>query len=165
VQRETTTIALPGKDTDPARPDAIAFGDLSGERVWVGDDAHPQVYLVDANDPKQVRTSTIGGPASAIAVGDRAIWVASESADAVYVLDPASGAVRTSIDVGKGGCDGPAAIASGADGVWVACSLSQRVVRIDPSTSRVGASLAVDGVPGAVATDGAGVVWVAVQPP
>jgi len=112
-----------------------------------------------------VNTSTIGGPASAIAVGDRAIWVASEAADAVYVLDPATGAVKTSIDVGKAGCDAPVAIASGADGVWVACSRSQRVVRIDPSTSKVGASVTVRGAPGALATDGAGVVWVAVQPP
>jgi len=165
VQHSTSSIPLPGKASDPARPDAIAFGDVGGERVWVGDDAHPQVFLVDANDPKDVTTSTIGGPASAIAVGERAIWVASGPADAVYVLDPASGAVRTSIDVGKSGCDDPIAIASGADGVWVACSRSHRVVRIDPSTSKVGTSLRVDGAPGAVATDGAGVVWVAVQPP
>jgi len=91
--------------------------------------------------------------------------VASEEADAVYVVDPASGAVRTSIDVGARGCNGPVAITTGNDGLWVACSLSQRVVRIDPSTSTVDATLKVDGVPGALAADDSGVVWVAVQPP
>jgi DNA-binding beta-propeller fold protein YncE len=49
--------------------------------------------------------------------------------------------------------------------VWVACSLSQRLVRIDPSTSSVDATLKVEGAPAALAVDGSGVVWVAVQPP
>jgi class 3 adenylate cyclase/streptogramin lyase len=165
VQRASTTVALPGSSSDRIEPDAIAFSDMSGENVWVGDDAHPQVFRVDANDPKNVHTSAIGGPATSIAAGAGAIWVASEDADAVYRLDPASGAVKTSIDVGKAGCNAPVAIATGKDGVWVACSLSQRLVRIDPATSTVDATLKVNGAPGALAADGSGVVWVAVQPP
>jgi streptogramin lyase len=165
VQRSATDIALPGTETDPAEPDAIAFSDLDGPELWIGDDAHAQVFHLDANDPTKVLTSSIGGPATAIAVGAHEIWVASESTDSVYVLDPSSGSVRTSIDVGAGGCDAPLTIASGSDGIWVACSRSQRMVRIDPSTSTVEETLRVDGVPGALAVDGSGAVWVAVQPP
>jgi class 3 adenylate cyclase/streptogramin lyase len=165
VQRSTSTVTLPGSASDRIEPDAIAFSDLSGGSVWIGDDAHPQVFRVDANDPAKVRTSAIGGPATSIAVGAGAIWIASEDADAVYRLDPASGAVETSIDVGHAGCNAPVAITTGTDGVWVACSLSQRLVRIDPSTSSVDATLKVEGAPAALAVDGSGVVWVAVQPP
>jgi streptogramin lyase len=165
VQRSSTDVPLPGTETDPAKPNSIAFSDLDGPALWIGDAVHPQVFHLDPNDTSNVTRSSIGGPATAIAVGAHQIWVASESADAVYVLEPSGGAVRTTIDVGASGCDAPVAIASGTDGVWVACSRSQRLVRIDPSTSRVDATLRVDGLPGALTVDGSGAVWVAVQPP
>jgi streptogramin lyase len=79
-------------------------------------------------------------------------------------LDPTSGAVRTSIDVGAADCNAPSAIGVGSGGVWVACSLSHEVVKIDPGTSVVVATLAVDGAPDAVSTDGDGSVWIAVRP-
>jgi YVTN family beta-propeller protein len=119
---------------------------------------------MNAEDPRSVKTSSIGGPASAIAVGADAIWVASESADAVYVLDPSTGSVRTSVDVGASGCNAPTALAVGGDGVWVACTLSQEVVRIDLTSAAVTATLAVDGAPDALAADEDGTVWVAVRP-
>jgi streptogramin lyase len=165
VQRSSTEVPLPGTETDPAKPDSIAFGDLGGPALWVGDAVHPQVFHVDANDPTNVTRSSIGGPATSIAIGAQEVWVASESADAVFVLNPTTGAVRTRVDVGTSGCDAPVAIASAADGVWVACSRSQRLVRIDPSTSEVNATLRVAGLPGALTVDGSGALWVAVQPP
>jgi streptogramin lyase len=164
VQRATSTFPLPTSGTDAPEPDAIAFSNLDGDVIWIGDDSNDQIFRIDANDPRSVKTSSIGGHASAIAVSSDAIWVASESADAVYVLDPSSGAVRTSIDVGAAGCNAPSALAVGSDGVWVACSLSQEVVRIDATSRSVTASLAVDGAPDALAADEDGYVWVAVRP-
>jgi hypothetical protein len=164
AQRVASTFPLPAYGTDSPEPDAIAFSNLDGEVIWIGDAANNRIFRMDAEDPKSVKTSSIGGPASAIAVGADAIWVASNSADAVFVLDPSTGGVRTSIDVSASGCNAPTALAVGGDGVWVACSLSQEVIRIDPKSATVTASLAVDGSPDALAADEDGSVWVAVRP-
>jgi class 3 adenylate cyclase len=163
AQRVPETFPLPS-GTDPPEPGPIAFSSLDGEVIWIGDSAHDQIFRMDANDPNSVKTSSIGATASAIAVGFKSIWVVSETADAVYVLDPSSGGVRTSIDVGASGCNAPSALAIGGDGVWVACSLSQEVVRIDAMSAAIAARLPVDGAPDALATDEDGHVWVAVRP-
>ncbi len=163
VARTSATIALPSSDPG-ARPDSIAFGTLGGEAAWVGDALAPNVYRVDASGSNTVRTYTVGGAPSSIAIGFDAIWVASEHADAVFALDPDTGAIRTTIDLGAQGCNAPVSIAVGADGVWVACSLSQRVVRIDPGETEATLSLPVDGIPAALTTAGDGSVWVAVEP-
>jgi class 3 adenylate cyclase/streptogramin lyase len=155
----TRTIALPR-----ARPDSIAFGDLGGQAVWVGDSLSPNAYRVDAAT-RRIRTYTVGSAPTAIAVGANAVWIVSERADAVYALDPTTGALRRTIDVGSEGCNAPRSIAVGVEAVWVACSGSQRVIGIDSEEAMVSASLAVAGAPAALATGQDGSVWVAVQPP
>jgi streptogramin lyase len=163
VSQEHQPIALPRSDP-PARPDAIAFGELGGAAVWVGDALSSNLYRVDAGGAHEIRTYTIGGPPTAIAVGTDAVWVASEHEDAIYALDPLTGSVRTSIDVGAQGCNGPASIAVNQDGVWVACAISRQVMRIDPSGGTVATSLMVAAVPIGLTTARDGSVWVAVQP-
>src|SRR5262249_44277904 len=77
VSRETRPIPLPGSTPAP-RPEAIAFGTVAGPAVWVGDALSPNVYRIDATGSDAIRTYTVGGPPTAIAVGPDAIWVASE---------------------------------------------------------------------------------------
>ena len=156
-------IDLTGGDPE-TQPDSIAFADLGGAAVWVGDSLAPRVYRVAAEGAHEVQTYTVGGAVSAIAVGPDTVWVASAHADEVYALDPATGAIRTTVDVGASGCNGPAALAVNAEGVWVACALSQRVISIDPATAAVTSSLTVDGAPDALTTAQNGAVWVAVRP-
>jgi streptogramin lyase len=163
VAQETQTIALP-RSAPPAQPDAIAFGELGGAAVWVGDALSSNLYRIDADPGHQVRTFTVGGPPTAVTVGADAVWVASERKDAIYALDPLTGSVRTSIDVGADGCDGPASIAASDEGVWVACAISHQVARIDPSDGTVATSLPVAATPIALTAAGDGSIWVAVQP-
>jgi class 3 adenylate cyclase len=163
VSQTTQPIALPGSEP-PARPDAIAFGELGGAAVWVGDALSSNLYRVDAGGGHQIRTYTVGGPPTAIAVGPDAVWVASEHEDAIYALDPLTGSVRTSVDVGAQGCNGPTSIAINQDGVWVACAISREVIRIDPSGGTVATSLTVSAAPVALTIAADGSVWVAVQP-
>ena len=163
VSLSTRAISLPTSDPAP-RPDSIAFGDLGGEAIWVGDSLTPTIYRVDASGSNAVRTYTVGGPPSAIAVGNGSIWVASEQADALYALDPGTGALRTTVDLAPAGCNAPVSISLNTQGVWVACSLSQRVVRVDPTGAQQALSLAVQGVPASVTTAQDGSVWVAVEP-
>ena len=163
VTRASQTIDLP-RSSPPARPDAIAFGELGGAAVWVGDALSSNLYRIDAGGGHQVRTFTVGGPPTAVAIGSDAVWVASEHEDAIYALDPLTGSVRTSVDVGAEGCNGPASIAANGDAVWVACSISDRVMRIDPSDGTVSATLSVAATPIAVTGAEDGSMWVAVQP-
>jgi len=162
VSRRTETISLPRSHT--AQPDSIAFGQLGGPAIWVGDSLSSNLYRLGGVPTKVERTYTVGGPPTAIAMGTDAVWVASEQRDSVYALDPATGSIRTSIDVGGQGCNAPTSIAVNAAGVWVACSLSQRVIRIDPTQGAVVGTLPVAAAPIAVATAQDGSVWVAVQP-
>jgi class 3 adenylate cyclase/streptogramin lyase len=163
VSRATRTIPLPRSDP-PARPDSIAFGALGGAAIWVGDALSTNLYRVDTTGSNQIRTYTVGGPPTAIAMGTDAVWVTSERKDAVYAVDPASGSVRTSIDLGAQGCNAPTAIAISGQGVWVACSLSQRLMQIDPVTGTVIGTLGVAGTPTALTMAQNGSIWVAVQP-
>jgi streptogramin lyase len=92
------------------------------------------------------------------------VWVASERQDAIYALDPLTGSVRTSVDVGAQGCNGPASIAVNDDGVWIACAISHQVMSIDPANGTVATTLTVSATPVALTTAQDGSVWVAVQP-
>jgi DNA-binding beta-propeller fold protein YncE len=101
---------------------------------------------------------------SGIAVGFDAVFVSSELKDTVSAIDPGTGAIRSTVDVGAHGCNGPTSLAAGVDGVWVACSLSSRVVLIDPASGGVISSLHVGATPASIASASDGSVWVAVEP-
>jgi hypothetical protein len=163
VGKTSVSISLPAAVPTP-QPDSIAFGTLGGEAVWVGDSMSNTVFRVQAEPPYRVQSFTVGGPPSAIAVGSNTIWVASETADAVYELDPSSGGMRTTIDVGAKGCNAPVAVTEDVETLWVACSLSQQVLGIDRSAGSVLAHLQVTGEPDALVKTSDGSVWAAVRP-
>jgi streptogramin lyase len=162
VSRETETIPLPAGDAVP-RPDSIAYSDLDGGTVWVGDSLSNNVFRLDAAGSDPIRTYTIGATPSAVVSEGDGIWVASERGDAVYELDPSSGSVRNTIDLRAMHCSAPTSIAVTDDGVWVACSRSHQVIRV---SSEAGDPLVlpVDGVPASLAAASDGSVFVAVQP-
>lgn len=164
VRRTKDRFAIDTSDETPAEPGSILFSDLDGGTVWVGDASRGRLFRLDAADPRRVTTASVGGPVSAIVAGSDAIWAASAASDAVYVVDPHTASLRTSVDVGKEGCNAPSAVAVGSGGVWVACSLSQEAIRIDPASYAVTARVPVDGAPDALVTDERGDVWVAVRP-
>src|SRR5204863_257352 len=112
-------------------------------RMWITD-RQSQIYWVQESDDSTGSRGTVGVPTNA--------------------LDPLTGSVRTSVDVGAQGCNGPASIAINQDGVWVACAISRQVIRIDPSGGTVATSLPVSAAPVALTTGADGSVWVAVQP-
>jgi len=162
VSRSTGSVALPAGDATP-RPDSIAYSDLGGAAVWVGDSLSTTVYRVGATGAKPIRTYTVGAVPSAIVAGRGAIWVASERGDAVYQLDPSTGAIRTTFDLRNEGCSAPTSIAVNAAGVWIACSLSHRIIRIKPEGGDT-LALPVGGVPASLTAAPDGSIWVTVQP-
>jgi peptide/nickel transport system substrate-binding protein len=78
------------------------------------------------------------------------------SADGAGALDPASGRVLTSVEVGSA----PAGIVSGAGRIWVTNGADGTVTRIDPEGGHVDQTLKVGSSPGGIAA-GAGAIWVA----
>jgi peptide/nickel transport system substrate-binding protein len=89
----------------------------------------------------------------ATAVGEGAVWVADNSANAVTRIDPTGLLTPTAVG------NAPTAVAAGAGGVWVADSLDNAVVRIDPATRAVTTTVRVGRSPSDIAV-GEGSVWV-----
>ena len=161
--RSIESVALPPvSETEPARPEHLVVTSSGDAAVWVGDAAAGRVFRAPATAPQEVETFTVPAPVTGIAAGPHGVWVTSGYQDTVTVLDVRTGAVLTSLDVAKDGCDQPEAVAAGADAVWVACRASGTIVRIDPVSRTVAATLGVDGAPVAVTADDDGIVWLTV---
>jgi YVTN family beta-propeller protein len=105
---------------------------------------------------KVVRAGTMATSPSDIAAGAGSLWVTSTDQQTVSRVDPDSGEVRQTIQVGSGA----SAVAADDRGVWVTNSLAGTVSRIDPRTNGVVQAIAVGGTPDAVALDRR-TVWVA----
>ena len=71
-------------------------------------------------------------------------------------IDPKTGVVKKTVDVGAAG----RGIAVGGGAIWIGDSAHNRVVRLDPNTNRVTQPIGVGSGPGALAFGG-GAVWVA----
>jgi class 3 adenylate cyclase/DNA-binding beta-propeller fold protein YncE len=144
--------------------DLAVSAEGSSQSVWVAAGREPTLFLIDAGHPKRPFKTfgTRGYVPTALAVGpDGSAWIASEGSDAVLAVTP-SGTIRVERKLG-GLCDGPADIAASRDAVWVSCGNSRRVVRLDPSDGSLVRELQVGGVPGALAVERGGAVWVAVR--
>ncbi len=164
VTGQADQIELPESGGRTPEPVTITFDPSGSGALWIGDGGEGRVYRLDPFDTGRIQAFPVDGVVSAIAVGADGVWVAHALDDTLTLLDRSTGAVRTTVDAGAMGCNEPVSIAVTTDGVWVACALSGKVIRIDPGTLRAEGSLAVDGAPAVLTTDGAGAVWVAVRP-
>ncbi len=116
------------------------FGDAS---VWRVDPASNAARLAFP-----VPVEGDGGP-EGIAAGFGSLWVTVtswKSADEfgpghVVRLDPATGSVLATIDVGRGNYE----IATSADAIWVANSEDGTLMRIDPTKDAVAATVTIPG--------------------
>jgi YVTN family beta-propeller protein len=134
------------------RPRGVAYG-LGG--VWVANSLDRTVVRIDPLTGAKGRPIPVESGADAIAVGDGALWVTSESAGVLSRVDPRSRSV-TPINVGNV----PSAVAAGPGAVWVANSGDATVSRIDPATNAVKETIPVDEGPSGVVVAPGGSVWV-----
>jgi hypothetical protein len=130
---------------------ATGFG-----RVWVLRGDGSSVVTIDAATDAVSEPIALPVRGTDLAVDADGVWIASALDDAVFEVDPDSGAVRHRID----GVPGAVVVAVADDGaVWVGAATA--VHRIDPTTGTI--DLTVDGgvgSTGAVAPDGDGGLWV-----
>lgn len=122
-----TTIPLGARETD------VAVGEAG---LWVVSQVDGQVLRIDPAGSVAVRATGFDRPA-AVAVTDQ-VWVGA--AGGTSRIDPATGEIQVSTDIGTG-LDGGLAIAP--DGVWVR-SEARFLVRLDPDTAEPVAGVAAD---------------------
>ncbi len=156
----SSVFGIPGSGGGTGSP-RVAVGP-SG--IWV---ARPDrlVGLLDTSANELVHPLLISPPHdersdsffSAIAVGERGVWVAGDPNDrALWRIDPATGRLAATIRLPVA----PTDVAVGAGAVWVTSELDDTLSRIDPSTNEVTGTIAAGKGASGVAV-GAGSVWVA----
>jgi streptogramin lyase len=92
-------------------------------------------------------TFDVGSSATAVAVGENAVWVIDEKKEEVLRVDLTSGRVAARIRVGKD----PVAITVGEGAVWVVNAGDGIIDRIDPASNAVVARIRVQQAPGLIA--------------
>jgi hypothetical protein len=124
--------------------------------VWTLATAPQGGGLVTRLEPatgRVVGRRAISGAATALAVGQGAVWVANGCA---------GGVLRAPVGPGPASClpvaDGATGVAVGAGGVWVADGDGARLLRLEPGSGNVAAVAWTGTRPTAVAT-GSGAVW------
>lgn len=143
------TLVLGPASADASAPVAIGAG-----AVWVADSGG-RILRVDPRTTRQVGALGSGLQATALAVADNALWVASwNTLTPVYPRSRARGS-QTRL----GTFARPRAIATGENGVWVTLEEDDAIARIDPLTGSMTRIPTGDGPVDVAVGDGA--VWVA----
>lgn len=134
-------------------PEGVAADD---QAVWVAEYSNNSVVRIDSKTNSVAKRFTVGFRPIGLAIGEGAVWVASNWADEVWTIDLRADEVRgPAIRVGRG----PINVAVGWGAVWVTNSGSGTVSRIDPRTRQVVATIPVGPEPIGVASGTTG-VWV-----
>lgn len=124
VRMSARTVRPTGYATLGVIPTGLAIG---GGSVWVAASApsgsHAAVWRLDPVTARVTQTTTLGEvvgvpPTLEIAFGEGALWVASYDAGTVTRLDPVTGNIVATIQIGRH----PSGIAVGAGRVWVTVS-------------------------------------------
>jgi ABC-type transport system substrate-binding protein/DNA-binding SARP family transcriptional activator/DNA-binding beta-propeller fold protein YncE len=135
-------------------PSALACG---AGAVWAV--AGGRLLHIDPKSEAVRRPIDVGAGVSAIAVADRAVWVANPLTGIVSRVDPERGVVVETFTLGQD--DEPVALAAAAGGVWVANRRARTVARIDPERRAGTPEFRLGREPRALAV-GDGRLWVAV---
>ena len=124
----------------------------AGAGAWVAL-GNSTVALISDDGTRVVRRGFAGAQPSAIALGDRTIWVANSGADSLSVLDPQTVEQLATVNVARR----PRGLALGANAAWATAFDDDAVSRVVGSSSR---TIPVGDGPLGIAF-GAGSVWVA----
>jgi YVTN family beta-propeller protein len=153
AERVDYTIPLGGPgDTVVQAPLAVATGE---DGVWVVEG--PDAVVAQTRFPLSGRPLVLGSHRGTIAIdvaiGARAVWVATVVDERVWRIDPAIHEAVASIPLGYR----PSSLAFGGGKLWISTA-DGTLLSIDPRTNRVGRTVRLPFVPGGLAfADGS--VW------
>ena len=141
----------------------------NGRRVWVGyNDAtrpfteipNPGIDLIDTSTGRRLERAKLVSDASEILFASGRLWVAVRVAGAVWELDPASGLLQRTLEVGNE----PEGIAFHDDSLWVTNELDAMLRRINPTSGETETVIPIGHALGEVAA-AQGRLFVAVRGP
>ncbi|HEY6729983.1 MAG TPA: serine/threonine-protein kinase [Solirubrobacterales bacterium] len=112
--------------------------------------------LLGDEGPEVSDPIAIGTPPLRLDAGPKAVWVTSERDGTLTRLDPETGEVLSTRDLGRG----VAGIAVGSKWTWVTNPERGELLRLDPASGRILKTIPIPGEPGPVALGG-GRVWLA----
>jgi ABC-type transport system substrate-binding protein/sugar lactone lactonase YvrE len=150
VNRDTNTVTQRTRVGQSPAGVLVAAGS-----VWVANSGDGSVSRLDMHG-QILDTIKVGSGPSALAYDNGTVWVADTSANAVFAIDPKSGAPRRLAVV-----DGaPTGIAAANGRLWVTSPVTGTVVAIDERSGAVQQRVQLGNDPRGVAVSG-GAVWVA----
>lgn len=128
-----------------------------GQSLWVVDYGGLVLKIDIATGDELVRVRNVPGP-TGVAVGMGSIWVADHDLGNIVRLDPATGDVLATIQVGR-----RAGVTIGFGSVWARSDDAGTVSRIDPATNEVAATISMPTNPADLEIVGDS-VWVTTSP-
>ena len=131
---------------------AIAYG-LGA--AWIANAVDGTIWRIDATGRKTMEVQ-VGAGLRDVTVTREGVWVTSETAGTVTLVNPVNGAVIDVVNVGNGA----RAVGVGAGAVWVANAFDGTISRLDPSSRSLTGTIRVGREPRAIAV-AAGRVFVA----
>ena len=138
-------------DLAAAYPASAGVRTFSRRFEWNGAST---VSRIDPRTNALIARVPVAAEVAAVAVGEGAVWVASDNGTLTRI-DPEANVATTTIDLGGALSD----VAVGAGAVWVANIGARNVARIDPKTNEVVARIATGTPPDGIAV-GDDAVWV-----
>ncbi|HEY5942326.1 MAG TPA: protein kinase [Solirubrobacterales bacterium] len=130
---------------------------VSGAVVFVVAMAAAALFLLLGDDEPEVSGPiAIGTPPLRLDAGPKAVWVTSEKDGTLTRLDPETGEVLSTRELGEG----ISGVAIGSNWTWATNPSRHELLRLDPASGRVLKTLPVPGEPGPIALGG-GRVWLA----
>ena len=159
VQRDATTLEPRGTVlADADGPWSIA---AATDATWVTTSDNRLLRIDPATNRVVEDIRTPNRPVD-VAVGDSAIWVATDSENALTRYDPVTRSIQA-VELGdtasRARAEVGASITYGFGSIWVASHWDGSVWRIDPDSRRVVGHWKLDVSPGGIAA-GEGAVWV-----
>jgi YVTN family beta-propeller protein len=140
--------------TAPRSSGTIAF-DAARNRAWVvNSDANTVAAINAANNTKVLEQAVGLNPQTLAQAPDGRIWVTNFESGTLSVLDPTSGAVQQTIDLGRGSRPFGVVFNPLGTAAYVTLQGTGALVRLNPSTGAVQATLPIGPTPRGIAVTG-----------
>lgn len=150
----TQTIHTQPTATAPRSSSTIAF-DAARNRVWVVNSDNDSVTAINAATNTPLFEQAVGlNPQTLAQAPDGRIWVANAGSGTVSILDPTSGAVVQTLDLGLGSRPFGVVFNPLGTAAFVTLQGSGRVLKLHPGTGAVQATLTAGSSPRGMAISG-----------
>ncbi len=150
----TQTIHTQPTATAPRSSSTLAF-DSGRNRVWVVNSDNDSVSAINAANNTRVFEQAVGvSPQTLAQAPDSRIWVTNSGSGSISVLDPSTGALAQTIELGRGSRPFGVVFNPLGTAAFVTLQGSGKVLKLNPSTGAIQATLTAGSSPRGLAISG-----------